>query len=63
MSDENVPETSRQELFNIMDEMINSYSNLPRDAMIQPITHWEHESLLILIREMFKNICNHKEGT
>jgi hypothetical protein len=61
MSDKNVPETSKEELLNILDEMITSYSNLPREAMIQPITHWEHESLLILIREMFKNLCIHKE--
>ena len=56
MSEEKETKTSKDELFLILDEMINSYTNLPREAMMQPITHWEHEAMLILIRALLKSI-------
>jgi hypothetical protein len=55
MSDENVQKNTKEELFVILDEMIESYSHMPRDAMIQPITHWEHESMLVLMRAILRS--------
>lgn len=57
MSEEKLPETRKEELFIILDEMINSYTQLPREAMMQPITHWEHEAMLILMRALLTAMC------
>ena len=54
MSEEKLPTTSKDELFVILDEVIDSYTKLPREAMMQPITHWEHEAMLILLRALLK---------
>jgi len=50
MSDENFKKSTRDELLVLLDEMLDTYKNLPREAMIQPITNWEMESVLIWIR-------------
>lgn len=54
MSDEIPKKNTKEELLLLLDEMIDSYKSLPREAMIQPITHWEHESLLLLIRAILR---------
>ena len=56
MSDENISINKKDELLKLLDEMIETYSKLPREAMMQPITHWDHESLLLLIRAILKSI-------
>lgn len=50
MSDEKISITKKDELLKLLDEMLETYTRLPREAMMQPITHWEIESLLIWIR-------------
>lgn len=50
MSDENFKKSPRNELLVLLDEMLETYKNLPREAMMQPITNWEMESVLIWIR-------------
>lgn len=44
----------KEELIKILNEMITTYENLPQNAMITPITHYDYISLLLLVRELFR---------
>jgi len=46
--------SKKEKLMEILDEMIKTYENLPQNAMMQPVTHYDHTSLLLLLRELFK---------
>jgi len=46
--------SKKAQLLQILDEMIKTYEELPQNAMIMPVTHYDHTSLLLLIRELFK---------
>lgn len=46
--------SKKAQLLEILDEMIKTYEELPQNAMIQPVTHYDHTSLLLLLRELFK---------
>lgn len=46
--------SKKEDLLNILEEMIKTYENLPQSAMMQPITHYDHTSLLLLMLELFK---------
>jgi len=39
----------RDKLIDMLDEMRKSYEGLPKDAMLQPINHYDMSSLLILL--------------
>lgn len=47
--------TKKEELLKILDEMINTYENLPQHALITPVTHYDFTSLLLLVRELFRS--------
>jgi hypothetical protein len=49
-----LPLTKKQRLLEVLDEMIKSYENLPQSAKIQPLVHYDLESVLLLMRELFK---------
>ncbi len=57
MSDENLKKNPRGELLVLLDEMLETYKNLPREAMMQPITHWEIESILIWIKAFCETLA------
>ena len=46
--------SKKEELMGILQEMIDTYEKLPQNGMIQPVTHYDHVSLLLLVRELFK---------
>jgi len=46
-----IPE--KEELIGMMDEMIKTFERLPQYAMIQPVSHYDMLSLMILIRALF----------
>jgi hypothetical protein len=56
MSDENLKKNQREELLVLLDEMIVSYEKLPQSAMIQPITHYDIESILIWLKAFCSTI-------
>ena len=44
------------ELKDALDGMIKSYENLPQNALVQPVTHYDLLSLMILLAEIFKRL-------
>jgi hypothetical protein len=44
----------RVQLIEILDEMVKNYEALPQSAMMQPIVHYDHQSLLLLLQAFFK---------
>jgi hypothetical protein len=46
----------REELIVFLDEIINSFDNLPPHAMRAPVTHADHKLLLMLISSLFKSL-------
>lgn len=51
---ENNRKITRNEILEELNNMINSYQNLPPSAMVQPITHYDFVSLLLLISALFR---------
>lgn len=46
---------SRQELLEMLDEMIKSYDRLPQGAMIAPVTQADLLSVLMLMSALFRS--------
>jgi len=55
MSDE-IEKPNKQELILMLDEMIKNVENLPRHAMMTPITHYDYCALMILLSSIFKAV-------
>lgn len=47
---------TNKELIEMLDAMIKSYENLPQNALLQPITHYDLLSLMLLLSEILKKI-------
>lgn len=47
----------RKKLLDILDEMLKTYENLPQSAMIAPTTHYDLQSVLLLISALFRADC------
>ena len=45
--------TSRKELIDMLTEMQNNIERLPQHAMLEPISHYEHVALIILLKAIF----------
>lgn len=45
---------SRQELLDILTDMIKKYDELPQHAMTAPVTHYDLQSVLMLVLLIFK---------
>jgi hypothetical protein len=46
---------TKADLIGILDEMIKNVEDLPSQAMLAPITHYDYCSLLILLSSLFKS--------
>ena len=46
---------TRQDLIDMLDEMIKNIENLPPGAMLTPITHYDYCALMILLRSIFQS--------
>lgn len=46
---------TRKELIQQLDDMIQRISDLPNQAMISPVTYYDHASLLILLSAIFRS--------
>jgi hypothetical protein len=53
---ENTSKTKREQLLEILDEMVKNYENLPQSGKIQPLVQYDMESHLLLDREIIKTI-------
>jgi hypothetical protein len=53
---ESAHKPTRDELFRMLEDMIKSYEQLPQQAMLAPISHADHISLLMLVSSLFKSI-------
>jgi len=51
--EKNVPD--KKELIEMLDEMIKSYENLPTNAMLTPVNHYDLVSALLLMSSILKN--------
>lgn len=49
------PKISRNELLGHLEEMVKSYDNLPQQAMMSPITHYDHQALLLLLSAILRS--------
>ena len=49
------PRSNREELLSELDEMLKNIANLPTNAMITPITHYDFCSALILIKDILES--------
>lgn len=49
------PKPTKQELLEMLDEMIKNIERLPSYAMLTPITHYDHCSLLILLSSILRS--------
>lgn len=45
---------SKQDLINILDEMIKNIENLPSNAMLTPVTHYDLAAALLLLSSIFR---------
>lgn len=46
---------TRKELIEMLDEMARNIERLPQRAMLEPITHYDFVSALMLVSELFKS--------
>ena len=53
MSEDIVP--SKDDIILMVDEMIKTFENLPQHALMTPISHYDHLSLLILLSAALKS--------
>jgi hypothetical protein len=53
---ENISKPKREQLLEILDEMIKNYETLPQSGKIQPLVQYDMESHLLLEREILKTI-------
>ena len=53
-SDTDTKPLSKAQKLSLLDDMINSYNNLPQSALAMPVNHYDFCSLLILMRSLFK---------
>lgn len=51
----NPSKPSKEELLEILDEMIKSYENLPDHAMNSPINHYDMLSVLLLVSSILRS--------
>ena len=49
MEEKDISET-KEELLGMLSQMINSYENLPINAMLEPVTHYDLCSLMMLLK-------------
>lgn len=49
------PKPSKEDLIEMLDKMIENIENLPHQAMLTPINHYDFCSLLILLSSLFKS--------
>jgi len=47
--------SKKAQLLDILEEMIKTYEGLPEHAKSSPVTHYDHISLLLILRELFKS--------
>lgn len=51
----NLPKPPRDELLDILDEMVHRIGNLPQHASLAPITHADFAALLMLLSSIFRS--------
>jgi len=52
---ENSNKPNKKELIEMLDEMQKNIEKLPPNAWMQPITHYDFSSLIILLSALFKS--------
>lgn len=51
-----MPPPTKEDMLKMLDEMIKSLESLPDHALRQPVSQYDHMSMMILIRELFKAV-------
>lgn len=51
---------TKEELLEMIKEMIKNLEELPPGAMLTPITHYDHQSLLLLLSALFKELFSER---
>lgn len=58
---QDAPKPTRSELMEILSDMIKTYEELPQYAMVQPTTHYDLLSVLLLVRSLFNVSVPHDD--
>lgn len=53
-SDENPPKMTKKEMLEMLEASVKNIENLPKGAMIQPITHYDMYNFMVLVLAIFK---------
>ncbi|HUX79861.1 MAG TPA: hypothetical protein VMW10_08990 [Alphaproteobacteria bacterium] len=53
---ETTSKPTKKELLNMLDEMIKNIENLPQDAMLAPINHYDYCSSLLLLSSILREM-------
>jgi hypothetical protein len=56
-SDTSITKPSKSELLEMLNNMAKNIEDLPSSAMIQPVTHYDLLSLLLLLQALFEADC------
>ena len=54
MIQNDIKKPDKEALISMLDEMIQSFDNMPPHAMVTPINHYDLSSLMILLSALFK---------
>lgn len=49
------PKPTKNELIDMLDEMAKAIERLPQGAMLQPITHYDYASLILLLSSILRS--------
>ena len=49
-----IPRANKKDMVNILDELIKHIDSLPQHVMSTPITHYDYQTLLLLLSSLFK---------
>lgn len=53
--DENIKKPNKEELLDMLDEMVKNIERLPQQAMTSPINHYDYYSLLLLLSSILRS--------
>lgn len=54
MEEESQEKPNKQQLMQMLTEMVDSYERLPQHALITPVTHYDLLSVLLIVCELFR---------
>jgi len=54
IAEKEIPRANKKDMVNMLDELIKHIDSLPQQVMSAPITHYDYQTLLLLLSSLFK---------